>query len=102
MKTISILFFALMMMSTTIAPTQTEVLKATYDGYEDEIYYFSDEEDTYEFKNIDSKLIKTYDLTSEKFEGRDFNITYLIEKKIDEDDEETEIWTISKLELIEE
>lgn len=101
MKIISILLFALMTMSNTIAPKQTEVLKATYDGYEDEIYYFSNEEDTYEFKNIDSKILKTFDLTSEKFEGQDFNITYKVEKTVDEDDEETEMWIISKLELIE-
>jgi len=101
MKILSILLFTVIMMSNTVESNYTEVIRATYDGYEDEIYYFSDDEDTYEFKNIDAKILKMYDLTSEKYNGQDFNITYKIEKKT-YDEEVYEIWTISKLELIEE
>ena len=101
MKILSILLFTVIMMSNTVESNYTEVIGATYDGYEDEIYYFSDDEDTYEFKNIDAKILKMYDLTSEKYNGQDFNITYKIEKKT-YDEEVYEIWTISKLELIEE
>jgi len=99
MKILSILLFSLMMMNNTTTKN-TATLKATYDGYEDGIYYFSDDDDTYEFKNADPKVLKAYDLTSQKYEGQSFNITYEIQKKTDEDDEEYEEWTISKLELI--
>lgn len=101
MKILSILLFSLLITNNTIITKNTETLKATYDGYEDGVYYFSDDDDTYEFKNADPKVLKAYDLSSKKYEGQDFNITYEIEKKIDEDDEEFEVWTISKLELIE-
>lgn len=86
------------MNNTTIKNTET--LKATYDGYEEGIFYFSDDDDTYEFKSADPKVLKAYDLMSEKYEGQDFNITYEIQKKTDEDEEEYEEWVITKLELI--
>jgi hypothetical protein len=100
MKVTTILLFALAMMSSVIATKHTEELKLTYDGYEDGVYYFSEDDNSYEFQNIEPKVLEKYDLKSEKYVGEKFNTTYKIEIKKDDDDEEYETWTILKLELI--
>lgn len=81
---------------------ETITIKATFDGFEEGIYYFTDEEDTsLYFETINEESIEKYNLLEEKFIGESFEITYKIETKIDEYDEEYEALSIVKLKLIE-
>jgi len=76
-------------------------IKATFDGYQDEIYFFSDaDEGAYEFQSIDSVASKKYDLSDEKFKGKVFEVTYSTEFDIDDNDEEYTLYTILDLKLI--
>ncbi|AXG70173.1 hypothetical protein KORDIASMS9_02412 [Kordia sp. SMS9] len=81
---------------------QNTTVEATYDGYEDGVYYFTDGNDeTLEFQEVDKEVLKAYDLMSKKFENRSFNVTY---KTVEEEDEEGDSYTmyvITALKLIE-
>lgn len=97
MKTI---FMALMVTATTMM-YQTEVLEATFLGYEDETYYFEDAtEKQHTFSDIEPDALKSFDLRKKEFEGKKFKITYSIETEIDEYDEESDILKIASLELM--
>lgn len=76
-------------------------MKATFDGYEDETFYFTDEEESsYEFQKIDPVAIKKYDLNDDKFKGKKFEVTYTIETDLDENDDEYTIYTILDLKQV--
>lgn len=73
-------------------------IKATFDGYEDEVFYFTDEdENSYEFQKIDPTASNKYDLKDEKFNGKIFEVIYTIETDLDENDDENTIFTIFDL-----
>ncbi|WBU89092.1 hypothetical protein [Cellulophaga omnivescoria] len=99
MKTLSIVLFALATAVTTLV--STESVTATYDGFENETYQFSDEDGaTLEFQGLSSEALGKYDLTDESFKGKTFIITYESETVVDDETEE-EITTniITDLEL---
>ncbi|WP_111684552.1 hypothetical protein [Winogradskyella tangerina] len=103
MKIFSIVILALVTIVSSDFKQETKLLTATYDGFEDGIFYFTDsvdEDETYEFEKIEDGVLKTFDLKDKKFEGKTFNISYTIETKTDETEDEYEIWTIVKLELV--
>jgi uncharacterized protein YabE (DUF348 family) len=93
------------MMFVSIGQEQTnKTVTATFDGYEDGIYTFSNgEEEVYDFEKIDDEVAKEFNLKTDKYINKKFKITYKSETvKTEEDGEEmeTEIWTILKLELV--
>ncbi|MBU2938580.1 hypothetical protein KO494_03410 [Lacinutrix sp. C3R15] len=98
MKTLLIAFFAL---STFISIQDTETIYATFDGMENEVYYFSDEADTtHVFDAIADEAAKKFDLTNERFNGKTFKITYSTETIMDEMDDQIEVLTIENLEIL--
>ncbi|TXE07043.1 hypothetical protein FUA26_12525 [Seonamhaeicola algicola] len=103
MKTICILLLALISFKNTNTTQDLKTAKAIFDGYEDGTYYFTDSEDDekyYSFEKIDESILKTYDLTSKKYDGKVFNITYKIESEKDEFDEYYDVWVIVKVALL--
>ncbi len=94
MKTMLILFT----MATLAFAKQTEELttiKATFDGVENEIYYFFDEEDNViSFDTINDDASENYNLLEEQYLGKTFNVTYKVETKTNELDEEYESYII--------
>lgn len=102
MKTLIIAFFALSLMSGKVAVQDTDTIKAVFNGYEEEIYYFSGENDnSYEFQRIEEVAMNQYDLTDTKYKGETFEVSYKIETETDDDDEEYSIYVIVNLKLIE-
>ncbi|WP_046757898.1 hypothetical protein [Kordia jejudonensis] len=84
------------------ANTQNKTIEATYDGYEEGIYYFTDTKDeSLEFQDVEKSVLETYDLMSKKFENKVFQVTY---KEVVEDDgdEEYTSYVITALKLKEE
>lgn len=84
-------------LTTVIQQNQTEVFEGIYDGKEDYGYNFiglneDDEEYTMTFHNIETELLKSFDLESEKLIGETFVVTYTttIETETDEDGFENE------------
>ncbi len=100
MKTITIITSIVVVFF--IAAYQNTTVEATYDGYEDGVYYFTDNNDeTLEFQEVEKDVLKTYDLMSKKFENKNFSVTY---KTVEEEDEEGDSYTtyvITALKLIE-
>ncbi|MFD0760460.1 hypothetical protein ACFQZW_00025 [Lutibacter aestuarii] len=85
----------------TVKNTQDNLtVKAAFDGFEEGYYYFSDTDDnTYSFEEINEETSKKYNLTEEKYIGKNFKITYKIVTKTDEYDEEYEAYVIVNLEM---
>ncbi|OGS74679.1 MAG: hypothetical protein A3F91_13150 [Flavobacteria bacterium RIFCSPLOWO2_12_FULL_35_11] len=55
-------------------------IKATYDGYEEGFYYFTDENDySFFFEGVEATASEKYDLTDKRFIGKTFDITYKVE-----------------------
>lgn len=80
---------------------QTEKTTATFDGYEEGAYYFFDNEGyIFEFFEIESKVLKKYDLKSGKYDGKTFEISIINQIELNEDDEEYTVSTIVDLKLI--
>ena len=80
---------------------QDLTIEATFDGYEEEVYYFTvNDEESYEFQDIEESILKKYDLKSDKFIGENFKITYKIVSEIDEFEDEYSTYIITNLELI--
>ncbi|WP_420573654.1 hypothetical protein [Kordia sp.] len=89
MKTITIIISTVAVFFMTTY--QNTTVEATYDGYEDGVYYFTDSNDeTLEFQEVDKNVLKVYDLMSKKFENKNFNVTY---KTVEEEDEEGDSYT---------
>ncbi|WP_452226911.1 hypothetical protein [Lacinutrix cladophorae] len=79
----------------------TSTVHATFDGIENEAYYFSDDEDTvHVFDTVSEEVTKTFDLTDEKYNGMKFKITYSTETIIDEMEDEIIMLTIVNLETL--
>jgi len=76
-------------------------IKATFDGYEEETFYFTEEEESsYEFQKIDPVASNKYNLQDDKFKGKKFEVTYMTETDLDENDDEYTIYTILDLKLV--
>jgi hypothetical protein len=100
MKTLFITLFAFISLNGLQTNQDKITVNATFDGYEDETYYFTDEEDgVYEFQKIDSVASSKYDLQNAKFKGEKFEVTYTIETDLDENDDEYSLYTILDLKL---
>jgi len=103
MKTILLGLFSIVMFVSYGQEQKNKTVTATFNGYDEGVYYFSNgDEDSYDFEKVDAKVLKAFDLKSDKFVDKKFKITYKEEKSKDEDGEEYEIWVIVKLELIKE
>lgn len=78
MKTLITLFT---LVSLVFAKNQETLnIKATYDGYEEGFYYFTDYNDnSFYFEGVDAAAKEKFDLTKKSFIGKKFNITYKVE-----------------------
>ena len=102
MKTLLIAFFVLGSISFTSIQDKTTIT-ATFDGIENEAYYFSDDADTmHVFDAISEEATKKFDLTNEKYNGQSFKITYVTESIMDEMENTMEVLTIEDLEILSE
>lgn len=97
MKSILIVLFVAISSLTTFGQ-DTSTMNATYEGYINGAYVFTDSEgDSVEFNNAVSAVTSMYDLNSQKFIGKQFSITFTIDSELDEDDEEIQVSTIVEL-----
>lgn len=81
----------------------TTTITATFDYHDEGMYYFTEngeDEETYTFVKAEASVLKAYDLTDEKYEGKTFKVTYKTETEEDEFEEEYEVLVITKLELV--
>ncbi|WP_190808379.1 hypothetical protein [Flagellimonas sp. S3867] len=100
MKTVFIIF-TLLAALVNEPETQEFIIEAAYVGIEEGVYTFIDDDELeYEFSDIDVKASKKYNLDSEKFVGKKFEITYWMDTEIDENDEEYDIYIIVNLDLV--
>ncbi|MFD2541512.1 hypothetical protein ACFSSB_04210 [Lacinutrix gracilariae] len=98
MKTLLIAFFTI---STFITLQDNETIYATFDGMENEVYYFSDEaKTTHAFDRISDKASGKFDLTNSKFIGKTFKITYSTETISDNMDDQIEVLIIENLQIL--
>ncbi len=101
-KTILISFFFLV---TSFINNEQDpvVIDIVYEGVDDGIYYFSEDQDfnTYAFNYIAEAASKKYDLSDKKFIGSRFRVTYETEQFMDEDNEPYEELTIKDILKIE-
>ncbi|KPM33076.1 Hypothetical protein I595_1503 [Croceitalea dokdonensis DOKDO 023] len=98
MKTLLIALSTILAVATT---QEVETITATFNGYEDGIFYFEDSEGyNLEFEQIDDKALQKFDLVSEDFNGKTFKISYTSETDLDEEGEEISISKIVDLKLI--
>ncbi len=99
------LFISLLLVVTSLSktlPQETETMTATFDGYEEGTYYFTDSDGySNEFSHLSNAAKKVYDLTTDNFVGSIFQITYTSEIEIDDSDEEININTIVALKRME-
>ncbi|WP_222984975.1 hypothetical protein [Flagellimonas meishanensis] len=78
-----------------------EKMVGTYDGTDNGSFFFTDDEgDTLEFEQIEEEILEKFDLTSEAFMGRNFEISYITEIISDDDEEEIYISKIVNLKLL--
>jgi len=102
MKKIMILLFTIASFAFVNQQKEELTIKATFDGFEEGIYYFTDEEDeSFYFETISKEATAKYNLLKEEFIGESFEVTYKIDTKKDEYNEEYESYVIVKLKLIE-
>jgi competence protein ComGC len=105
MKTMVLAIISVMMFVAVGQQKTDKTVTATFDGYEDGIYSFSDGEDQiYDFEKVDADVLKQFDLKSKKYLKKKFKITYkeeITKEKDGNDIVEYEMWTILKLELVE-
>lgn len=77
MKT-SITLFALFLF-VSVHGQETLSIKATYDGYEEGFYYFTDEKDnSFFFEGAETAASEKYELIGKRFIGKTFDITYKV------------------------
>ncbi len=101
MKTIIIIFTALGLLMGFPAEQEEFIIEASYIGMEEGVYTFVDDDDMeYEFSDIDVKASKKYDLDSDKFVGKKFEVTYWTDTEIDENDMEYDVYIIVNLDLL--
>jgi hypothetical protein len=102
MKTLLISFLFLSALMPMNSTQETEKMSATFESYEDGVYYFIDK-DGYSngFHHIEEEASKAYDLTTKNFIGKKFLITYTNETEMDDLNEEINVNTILVLKLIE-
>ncbi|WP_282049349.1 hypothetical protein [Maribacter aquivivus] len=97
MKSLLIVLFVAVS-SLTSYGQDTSTMNATYVGYVDGAYVFSDSEGyNAEFTNITDNVANEFDLNSQKFVGKQFTITFIVDTELDEDDEEIQVSTIVEL-----
>jgi len=102
MKKLMILLFTIASFAFVNQQEEKLTIKATFDGFEEGIYYFTDEEDeSFYFETISKEALAKYNLLKEEFIGESFEVTYKIDTKKDEYNEEYESYVIVKLKLIE-
>jgi hypothetical protein len=100
MKTLLITFLALISFINVENQEDIKNITATFDGFENGIYTFSDtDNEIYYFNRIDASVNEKYDLTGLDFVGDKFNISYKIELEEVNDDESTIFHTIMNLKL---
>lgn len=101
MKTIIIIFMALGSLMGLQTEQEEFVIKASYIGMEEGIYTFVDDDDMeYEFSDIDAKAASKFNLETDKFVGKKFEVTYWMDTEIDENDEEYDVYIIVNLDLV--
>lgn len=97
MKSILIVLFVAVSSLTTFGQ-DTSTMNGTYEGYINGAYVFSDNEgSTAEFNNITDDVANEFDLNGQKFVGKQFTITFIVDSELDEDDEEIQVSTIVEL-----
>jgi len=97
-----ITLFTLVSLFTVKQETETITINATFDGYEDETYYFTDDEDeTYYFQGVEvlDEASKKYDLKDPIYNGKSFKVSYQIQSKLDENKQPYEEYIIVKLQI---
>lgn len=103
MKTFLLGFFSIVLFVSHLQEPNTKTITATYIGYDEAVYsFYDDNENNYDFQKIEPDVLKAFNLKSEDFLDKKFKITYKSEKSQDENEEQTEILTIIKLELVKE
>ena len=101
MKTVFIIFMALGISVSVPVKQEEFIIEATYIGMEEGIYTFIDDNELeYEFSDIDIKASKKYNLDSDKFVGKKFEVTYWMDAETDENNEEYDVFMIVSLDLI--
>ena len=101
MKTLVMSLLLLIASLTTVPSQETETMTATFDGYEEGSYYFTDSDGySTEFNQLSNEARKLYDLSTEEFVGSTFVITYTSESEVDDLDEEIAVTTIIDLKLV--
>jgi len=97
MKSVLIVFFVTLS-SLSAFGQDTDKMDGTYEGYIDGAYVFTDS-DGYkaEFTSVTNDVSTKYDLTSQKYVGMQFMITFTVDTEIDEEDEEIQVSTIVEL-----
>ncbi|WP_025740855.1 hypothetical protein [Aquimarina pacifica] len=102
-------FFCSVTANTQALDKDTETITGVFDSFDGEHFIFSytneeDEEDVIVFAKANSEILKKFNLSSEKFMSKTFNITFITETEteIDEDGDEQEysFRTIVDLELL--
>lgn len=102
MKKLMILLFAIASFAFVKQPEEKMTIKATFDGFEEGYYYFTDEEENnFYFETISKEALEKYNLLKREFIGESFEVTYKVETKKDEYNEEYESYSIIDLKLIE-
>lgn len=101
MKTLAITIFALISFLNVENKADIKVITATFNGFENGIYTFSDaNNELYYFNRIDDTVTEKFDLTGLDFEGDKFKISYKIELEDTEDDNKEIVHIIVGLELL--
>ncbi|MEP2058379.1 MAG: hypothetical protein ABJJ05_11270 [Maribacter litoralis] len=97
MKSLLIVLFVSISSLTTFAQDES-TMNATYEGFVNDAYVFTDGEgERIEFNNVSNQVSAKYDLKGTKFVGKQFSITFTVDFELDEDDEEIQVSTITGL-----
>ncbi|CAL2078729.1 hypothetical protein [Tenacibaculum sp. 190524A02b] len=99
MKTVLLALFSIIMFTTSYGQ-ESKILTATFDGHEDGVYYFSDNDDDYSFEKIEPEAVKAFDLKNNSFLNKTFKVAYKTEEEEDEFGNKYDILIIIKLDTI--
>lgn len=95
-------FFTIISLAFAKNDQEVFTMKAVFDGFEDDTYFFTDSEDeTYYIQEVSAEVTKIYDLKDIKYNGKTFNVTYETQKRLDESNEPYEVFVVTKLTLVE-
>ncbi|TVZ16991.1 hypothetical protein [Maribacter sp. MAR_2009_72] len=98
MKSLLTVLFLTLTSLTSAYSQDAEKMDATFVGYEDDMYVFTDNEGyRVEFNNISKEASQKYDLTDPMYVGKQFILTFTVDTEMDEDDEEIQVSTIVTL-----